>query len=67
MGNDSIEKLTMPKWGLSMTHGKVVQWLVEEGASVSPGAEMVEVEIPLPAEPEIIEFNYQHGVLAHLR
>ena len=30
-------------------------------------SEMVEVEIPLPAEPEIIEFNYQHGVLAHVR
>ena len=27
----------------------------------------VEVEIPLPAEPTEIEFNYQHAVLAHVR
>ena len=27
----------------------------------------VEVEIPLPAEPEDVEFNYHHGVLAQVR
>ena len=27
----------------------------------------VSVEIPLPAEPTDIEFNYNHGVLAHVR
>ena len=27
----------------------------------------VSVEIPLPAEPTDIEFNYHHGVLAHVR
>ena len=30
-------------------------------------ADTVNVEIPLPAEPSDIEFNYQHGVLAHVR
>ena len=30
-------------------------------------AETVNVEIPLPAEPTAIEFNYHHGVLAHIR
>ena len=30
-------------------------------------AETVDVEIPLPAEPSDIEFNYHHGVLAHIR
>jgi pyruvate dehydrogenase E2 component (dihydrolipoamide acetyltransferase) len=34
----------MPKWGLSMTEGKVGRWLVEEGAEVSPGVELVEIE-----------------------
>ena len=29
--------------------------------------ESVEVEIPLPAEPSDIEFNYRHGVLAQVR
>ena len=44
MGSDGIQKLTMPKWGLSMTHGKVVEWLVPEGAEIFPGTEILEVE-----------------------
>jgi pyruvate dehydrogenase E2 component (dihydrolipoamide acetyltransferase) len=39
-----IEKLGMPKWGLSMTEGRVVDWLVDEGAAVKPGDEVAEVE-----------------------
>jgi pyruvate dehydrogenase E2 component (dihydrolipoyllysine-residue acetyltransferase) len=39
-----IVKLGMPKWGLSMTEGTVVQWLVEEGAELRNGDEVVEVE-----------------------
>ena len=30
-------------------------------------APSVDVEIPLPAEPTDVEFNYQHAVLAHVR
>ena len=37
-------KLGMPKWGLSMTEGTVVQWLVEEGTELNNGDEVVEVE-----------------------
>ena len=44
MSTSPIHKLTMPKWGLSMTEGKVAAWLVEEGAEVSPGVEVVEIE-----------------------
>ncbi len=40
----SIHALTMPKWGLSMKEGKVVAWLVDEGAEVGSGTELVEVE-----------------------
>ena len=44
MADNGIQKLIMPQWGFSMTHGRVVEWLVAEGSQVSPGAEVLEVE-----------------------
>ena len=44
MGNDRIQKLTMPKWGFSMTQGRLVEWLVAEGTQISRGDEILEVE-----------------------
>lgn len=40
----AFHALTMPKWGLSMVEGKIGKWLVDEGAEIPVGAELVEVE-----------------------
>ena len=42
--SDPIQTITMPKWGLAMDEGMVVDWLVEEGAEVAAGAEVLEIE-----------------------
>jgi pyruvate dehydrogenase E2 component (dihydrolipoamide acetyltransferase) len=42
--SDAVQKLGMPKWGLSMTEGRLVDWLVDEGDEVSVGDEVAEVE-----------------------
>ncbi len=39
-----IQAITMPKWGLAMTEGKVASWAVGEGDAVSPGTEIMDIE-----------------------
>jgi pyruvate dehydrogenase E2 component (dihydrolipoamide acetyltransferase) len=39
-----LARLAMPKWGLSMTEGRLVAWLVDEGAQVQVGDPVAEVE-----------------------
>jgi pyruvate dehydrogenase E2 component (dihydrolipoyllysine-residue acetyltransferase) len=42
--SNGIEKLGMPKWGLSMTEGRLLDWLVAEGDELAIGDEVAEVE-----------------------
>ncbi len=39
-----VHAITMPKWGMEMTEGAVVKWLVQEGSEVSANDEIVEIE-----------------------
>jgi pyruvate dehydrogenase E2 component (dihydrolipoamide acetyltransferase) len=42
--SDAVQAITMPKWGLAMDEGMVTVWLVEEGAPVAAGDELLEIE-----------------------
>lgn len=44
MANDLITPIVMPKWGLSMSEGKVNEWLVEAGATIEVGMPILDVE-----------------------
>jgi pyruvate dehydrogenase E2 component (dihydrolipoamide acetyltransferase) len=41
---DAIRPIVMPKWGLAMQEGMVAKWLVEEGAAIEAGDEILDIE-----------------------
>lgn len=42
--SERIKPIVMPKWGLAMQEGLVAKWLVDEGAEVTAGQEILDIE-----------------------
>ena len=40
----TIQPITMPKWGLAMEEGMLARWAVDEGAEISAGQEIMDIE-----------------------
>lgn len=39
-----FEAVTIPKWGIEMTHGRIAEWRCKEGDAVAAGDEVVDIE-----------------------
>lgn len=59
-----LHKVTLPKWGLNMTEGTVIAWLVDEGASIEAGADLLELETDKTAS--VVESPASGILLRHI-
>jgi pyruvate/2-oxoglutarate dehydrogenase complex dihydrolipoamide acyltransferase (E2) component len=62
------EAVYLPKWGLTMTEGTVVNWLKQVGDRVTEGEDLVEVEtdkvlnvLPAPVSGVLAEIRVPAG------
>ena len=44
MVSERIHPITMPRWGMTMTEGKLVGWLAADGQAIEPGKDLLEIE-----------------------
>lgn len=65
---DDLIPVHMPKYGMTMEEGVIVEWMVEEGHSVTEGqplviieTEKVETELESPAAGTIVELSFGEG------
>ena len=42
--SNALDAVTIPKWGIEMTHGTIVAWHKDEGDTVKAGEEIVDIE-----------------------
>jgi pyruvate dehydrogenase E2 component (dihydrolipoamide acetyltransferase) len=42
--NELIKRVTMPKWGLSMSSGKITDWIAAEGDQIAEGDELADID-----------------------
>ena len=62
------EPIYMPKFGLTMTEGLIVEWLKKEGDQVNEGdalltvqTEKVDTDINAPATGTLVSIQYEAG------
>ena len=44
MMSERLDAVTIPKWGIEMTHGTIVAWHKKVGDTVAAGEEIVDIE-----------------------
>ncbi|MDQ7828046.1 MAG: lipoyl domain-containing protein [Armatimonadota bacterium] len=63
-----VETVRMPKWGLTMAEGRIVEWMVDEDEPVTEGdvlciveTEKTNVELPAPCAGVVARILVREG------